>query len=83
MCDTGVTKLDLNIPGVNVSVAARVQGFSVDEIFGKQSHKYKSLSTHYALHASDIALQSAVYGDGMDPTRAGVAIASGMATVTF
>jgi 3-oxoacyl-[acyl-carrier-protein] synthase II len=82
-CHSGVTRLDLDIPGVSVSVAAKVQDFTVDAVFGKQSHKYKSTSTHYALHASDIALGSARFEDGknIDLCRAGVAIASGMGTM--
>lgn len=80
---SGVTNLNMDIPGVSVTVGAKVQDFSVDAVFGKQSHKYKSLSTHYALHASDIALQSAHFneGTGIDLCRAGVAIASGMGTM--
>ena len=82
-CKSGVTKLNPTIPGVSVSVVAKVQGFCEDDIFGKQSSKYKSLSTHYALHASDIALQSANFngGENIDLNRAGVAIASGMGTM--
>lgn len=44
---------------------------------------HRSLATHYALHASDLALQDAGFNDGldMDLTRAGVAVASGMGSL--
>ena len=43
----------------------------------------RSLATHFALHASDLALQDAGFneGTGIDLTRAGVAVASGIGSL--
>jgi 3-oxoacyl-[acyl-carrier-protein] synthase II len=43
----------------------------------------RSRATHFALHASDLALQDAGFngGEGMDLTRAGVAVASGIGSM--
>jgi 3-oxoacyl-[acyl-carrier-protein] synthase II len=66
-------------PKSSIAIAGSVKDFDVVALFGKQSHKYKSLSTHYALHASDIALDHARFrgGEGLDLNRAGVSMASG------
>jgi len=81
--DSGVVPFQCDLPDIPVSVCARVRGFDREALFGKQAHKYKSLSTHYALHAGDIALECAQFNEGkdIDLTRAGVAIASGMGTL--
>ena len=45
--------------------------------------RHRSLSTSYALHASDLALQDCNFNDGLDLDleRAGVALASGMGSL--
>jgi 3-oxoacyl-[acyl-carrier-protein] synthase II len=82
----GISSLDLGLP---VTIAAQVPSNEFDEInlFGKQSIKQRSKSTHYALHASDIALKDAEFYPSssshslLDLNRCGVTMASGMGTL--
>jgi 3-oxoacyl-[acyl-carrier-protein] synthase II len=82
----GIRSLDLGLP---ITIAAQVPADEFDEVnlFGKQSLKQRSKSTHYALHASDLALKDAEFysnksaSSSLDLNRCGITMASGMGTL--
>lgn len=68
------------IPNIDVHVAGTINTHDQLSIFGANALKYKSKSTIYAIHSSDIAINDAKFVS-TEPGRIGVAVGCGIGSL--